>query len=80
MALKYDISTMSHQGYTILKETAMFRSHGFNFGVPKEIEFEYMVCKKCHSECKTRCKIDGKAFEGYCKKCDMSYFVKDVWG
>ena len=71
---------MSNEGYTILKEIKMYQSNGFNFGVPKEIEFEYMVCKKCNLECKTRCNIEGKAFEGWCENCDMNYFIKGVWG
>jgi hypothetical protein len=85
MALKYDISTMSHSGYTIKKEKIMYQSHNFNFGFPKEIEFETMWCEKCDLECPTRRKINEEntmaiAFEGWCLKCAMNYFVKNVWG
>lgn len=81
MTLKYDISTMSHSGYILKKEKHVFKSNGFNFGVPKEIEFETMWCEKCDlRECPTRRKMDGTAFEGWCDNCGMSYFVKNVWG
>ena len=80
MTLKYDISTMSFEGYTIKKEIVMYQSNGFNFGVPKEIEFESMWCKKCRRECPTRRTIEGKAFQGSCEKCNMDYFVRGVWG
>lgn len=85
MTLKYDISTMSHSGYIIKKEKHIFQSNGFNFGFPKEIEFETMWCKKCDLECPTRRKINENntiaiAFEGWCDNCGMSYFRKGIWG
>lgn len=77
MTLKYDISTMSYTGYKIKKEKHIFQSNGFNFGVPKEIEFETMWCEKCGSECPTRRQINGIAVHGWCDNCGMDYFTKN---
>lgn len=71
---------MSNSGYELRKEKYIHQSNGFNFGVPKEIEREYMWCLKCGSRCKTSCHIeDGLAFHGWCDNCGMDFFVKGRW-